>query len=169
MSVGPTAPVDPVDRYVQTIAALERRIGDLERATGRRPSTLPWGLLQAPVSSTVNGANVGGARTLLTLAAFTAPGGRWYRLTGHVWEIATNGTGTTELQLWAGATQFATVDLATGVVGGTYPGKTLVAAHQPAAGSVTYTLQMFTNTTNAFAAAAAAKPMYLFVEDMGAT
>lgn len=41
MTVGPTAAVDPLDRYVQTINGLEARIADLERASRRDIGALP--------------------------------------------------------------------------------------------------------------------------------
>lgn len=39
MSVGQSSPVDPADRFARSIAELDRRIGEVERAAGRSDAT----------------------------------------------------------------------------------------------------------------------------------
>lgn len=77
--IGQTAPVSELDRYTQSIAAMERRIADLERAAGRS---------YAPVVTTLQSADTttqtGGASSDFTYntATITLTPGTWMVMAG---------------------------------------------------------------------------------------
>jgi hypothetical protein len=104
----------------------------------------PWGVVAQAASAVASGANAGTVGVLGS-PSFTAVANRRYVITISYGGTIQVGAGSSEVQIWRGATKLVTS--ARNTVAGTVPGCSYAVTDGPSAGSTSYILYTYTNAT----------------------